>query len=126
MQAITLAVSIRLADEPVAQYAVKGMLHACQALCGIIVFVVDVYVVVLDGILHLRAEQIVVNERFCGLAREFHHHSCRGVGVHVGVLARDVIALGLYDFQEDVARLCASGDGALVAVSDISLCDVLS
>ena len=72
------------------------------------------------GIAGFLRKKIVVNKGLGGLAREFHHHSRRGIGVHIGVLARDVVAFGLDDFQEHVAGLGAASDASLVAICYIA------
>ncbi len=105
---------------------VERMLHACQTLGGIIILVVDMDIIVLYSLFHLGGEKIVVDERFGGLAREFHHHACRRVGVHVGVLAGDVVVFSLDDFEKHVAGLGPAGNGALVAVGDVAACHILA
>ncbi len=102
------------------------MLHAGKALCGVVVLIVDMDVVVLDSLLYGCGEQIVVNEWFCGLARELHHHAGRGVGIHVRILACHIVVLGFDDLQEHVACLCATCYAALVAVRDITLGHILT
>ena len=105
---------------------VEWMLAACKRLGGIVVLVVDVQVVVLHGIAHIVGEQIVVDEGLCGFRCELHHHSCRGVGIHVGVFAGDIIVLDVDDVEEDIARLGLSGNAALVAVGNILLRNILA
>ena len=112
--------------EAVCQDAVQRVLHACQALGRVIILVVDVQVVVADGIQHFLAQQIVVYKWFGGLAGELHHHACRSVGIHVGVLAGDVVGFDVDDFQKHIARLCLAGDTALVAVGNVFLCDIFT
>ena len=106
-------------DESVAEDIVERMLHACEALGGVVVFVVDVEVALTHGVASLLGEQVVVDERFGGLGGEFHHHSRGGIGVHVGVLAGDVVVFGLDDLEKHVAGLGAACYAALVAVGDI-------
>ena len=105
---------------------VERMLHACEALGGVVVFVVYVQVVVAYGLARLGCEEVVVDKRFRSLAGKFHHHACRRVCVHVGVLSRDVVALGLDYFMEHIACLSLACDAALVAVGDISFCHFLT
>ncbi len=102
------------------------MLHARQALGGIVILVVDVDIVVAHGLTHGRREKVVVDKRFGGLAGEFHHHARRRVRVHVGVLAGHVIVLGLDNLEEDVAGLCAARYAALVAIGDVTLGHILA
>ena len=102
------------------------MLHAGETLCRIVVFVVDVQIVAFYGVGCLWGEEVVVDKRFCCLAGKFHHHTGWRVGVHVGVLACDVVRLRLDDFKENVACLGAACDAALVAVGDVAFCHFLA
>ena len=106
--------------------AVQRMLHAGEALGGVIVLVVDVQVVPLHGIQDLFAQQVVVYKRLGGFAGKLHHHACRCVGIHVGVFAGDVVGLDVDDFQKHVACLGLAGDAALVAVGNVFLGNVLA
>ena len=110
----------------VVQYLVQWMLNASEALGGVVVLVVDVQVVGTHGLACLLAEQVVVNERLGGLAGKLHHHAGWRVGVHVGVLACDIVVLGVDDFQEQVASFCLTGDAAFVAIVDVALCYFLT
>ena len=83
-------------------------------------------IVVLDSIACVFAQKVVVNERLGGLAGEFHHHACRCVCVHVGILACHIIVLDVDDLQEDVCSLCLSGYTSCIAVFDVSLCYVFA
>ncbi len=105
---------------------VEWMLHASQTFCRVVVFVVYVQIVVFDSSLYIRTQQVVIDKRFCGLACEFHHHSCRRVCVHIGVLASNVIVLSLDDLKKHVAGFCPAGDRPLVAICYIPFCHVLS
>ena len=102
------------------------MLHTSQRLGGIVVLVVYVQVIVLHGIATLLAQQIVVHEGLRRLRGKLHHHAGRRIGIHIGILARDIIILDIHDVQEHVACLRLTGDAALVAVGDILLSDVLA
>ena len=113
-------------DEAAVQDVVQRMLHAGQRLGRIVVLVVYVQVVVLHGIATLLAQQIVVDEGFRRLRGKLHHHAGRGVGIHVGVFARDIIIFDVHDVQEHVARLGLAGDAALVAVGDVLLGHILA
>ena len=105
---------------------VERMLHACERLGGVVILVVDMEITASHGFARLIGEEIVVDEGFGCFGGELHHHAGGGVGVHVGVLAGDVVVLGLYNLQKDVARLCAAGYGTFVAVGDIFLCHLLA
>ena len=105
--------------ETVLQDSVQRMLDAGQRLGRIVILVVDVQVVVAYSLLHLIAQQIVVHERLCGLAGELHHHTGRSVGIHVGILAGDVVVLDVYYLQEDVASLCLTGNGTRTTVLNV-------
>ena len=107
--------------EAVFEYTVEGVLHTGEALGGVIVFVVDVDVAVVDSLTHLGREQVVVDKGFGGLAGKLHHHACGRVGVHVGVLACDVVVFGLDDFEKHVASLGSACYGTLVAIGDVTL-----
>ena len=113
-------------NEPTLEDVVERMLHACERLCGIVVLVVYVQVVVFHGITALLREQVVVDEWLCGLRGELHHHSSRRVGIHVGVLARDIVILGIDDFQEQVARLGPARHAAFLPIVDVASCHLLA
>ena len=112
--------------EAVFQNMVQRMLHACQALGGIIILVMDVQIVLGDGIQNFFTQQIVVHERLGGFAGKFHHHACRGISIHIGIFACDVVGLDVDNLQEHVARLCLAGNASLVAVGDVFLGNVLA
>lgn len=105
---------------------VQRMLHACQALGGIIILVVDVQIVTGHGIQHLFTQQIIVHKRLGGFAGKLHHHACRGIGIHVGIFAGDVVGLDVDNLQKHVACLCLAGNASLVAVGDVFLGNVLA
>ena len=86
----------------------------------------NVDVVVLHGVAHLLAQQVVVHERLGALRGKLHHHAGRGVGVHVGILARDLVFLDVHNLHEHVARFGFACDGPLVAVGDVLLGHVLA
>ena len=113
-------------DEAAGEDMVEGVLHAGERLGGVIVFVVDVEVVVLHGLAALLGEQVVVDEGFRGLRGKLHHHACRGVGIHVGILTGDIVVLDVDDVEEHVAGLGLAGNGALVAVGDELLRHILA
>ena len=100
-----LAVSIRFAgrDSPcpaekaVFQDVVQRMLYACEALGRIIVFIMDMQIVVFYRLLDLFAQQVIVNERLGRFAGELHHHAGGRVGIHIGILAGDVVGFDIDD-----------------------------
>ena len=102
------------------------MLYTGQALRGIIIFVVDVQVVLADGIQNIITQQVIVYKRFGGFTGKFHHHPRRSICVHVGIFTSDIIGLDIDDFQKDITCLSLAGDAALIAVSDVFLCDILA
>ena len=108
------------------QNLVERMLYAGERLGGIVILVVDVDIVVAQRGAGLFGEQVIVDEGFGGLAGELHHHARGSVGVHVGVLAGDVVALGLDYLQKYVSRLGLAGDAALVAIGYVTLGDLLA
>ena len=112
--------------ETMLQDVVERMLYARQAFGGIIILVMNVQIVVLDRLFHLFAQQVVVYERFGGLAGKLHHHASRRVGIHVGILAGQVVGLDIDDLQEHVTRFSLTGNAALVTVSDIFLRHILT
>ena len=112
--------------EAVFKYAVERMLHTGETLGRVIVFVVYVKIAVVDSLAHLGREQIVVDKGLGGLAGKLHHHARGRVGVHVGVLAGDVVALGLDDLEKHVAGLGAASYRPLIAVGDIAFGHLLT
>ena len=106
MQASTLAVSMRLA----------GRDSPCPARD----------VVAGHGLADRVAQEALVHIALGGLRGELHHHARRGVCVHVGVLAGDIVGLGLDDGFEDFVALGLAGDIPLVAVADILLGHLLA
>ena len=71
-------------------------------------------------------EQVVIHEGFCGLRCKLHHHSRRGIGIHVRILAGYIVVFCLDDFQEYVASLSTTGNAALVAIGDVAFSHLLS
>ena len=113
-------------NETVVEDIVERMLYASEAFGRVVVFVVNMDIVVAYGIAGFRCEEIVVYEGFCGFAREFHHHSRGRVGIHVGILAGDIVVLCLDDFMEHVAGFGLACYAALVAIGDIAFGDFLA
>ena len=103
------------------QDLVQRVLDAGQGLRGIVVLVVDVDIVVGDRLADRVGEQDFVHVALRGLGGELHHHAGRGVGVHVGVLAGDVVHLRVDDGLENLVRLGLAGHVAFVAVADVLL-----
>ena len=112
--------------ETVEQDVVERMLATGKALGRIVILVMDMQVVVAYSLNHLLAQEEIVHERLCCLARELHHHSGRSVGVHVRVLACDIIRLDVDDLLEYVTGLRIAGNAALVTVSDVLLGNILT
>ena len=96
-------------NESVFKDTVERVLNACEALCGIIVLVMDMDVTMAHGMQGLLAQQVIVYIRFCGLRCELHHHARGRVGVHVRILAGDFVIFCLDDLDEQVACLGAAG-----------------
>ena len=96
------------------------MLYTGETFRRVVVFVVDMYVIVAYGLACFGREKVVVNEGLGGLAGKFHHHSRWRIGVHVGILAGDVVVLRFDYFEEHVAGFCLAGDAALVAVGYVA------
>ncbi len=112
--------------KPVLQDTVERVLHASEALCWVIILVVDMDIVVFYRILYSVGKKVVVNERFGSFGSELHHHTGRRIRVHIGILAGYVVVLRFDYFQEHVAGLCLSGNRTLVAVCDIFLGYILT
>ena len=113
-------------DEAALKDMIQGVLHTGERLRGVVVLVVDVQIVMGNGVAGILREQVVVDEGLCGLRGELHHHACRRVGVHVSILAGDIVVLDVDDIEEHLARLGFSGHTALVAVGDVFLGHVLA
>ena len=105
--------------EAVFQHLVERVLHASEALGGVVVLVVDVEHIVGHSLAHFLAQQIVVDKWFGGFAGKLHHHAGRGVGVHVGVFASDVVVLGVDDFLKHVG-----GSGLACHITRVAIFDV--
>ena len=105
---------------------VERMLAAGKRLGGIIVFVVNMQIVVLHGVTYLLRQQVVVNERLCGLRGKLHHHSSGSVGIHICVLTRYIVVLDVHNVEEHGTGLGLACDAALVAILDVLLCHILA
>ncbi len=73
---------------------IQWVLYASQALGGIIVFIMDMNVVVHDGVANILREEVVVDEWLGSFRSKLHHHAGWCVGIHVGVLTGNVVVLG--------------------------------
>ena len=82
-------------------------------------------VAVLHRFLDILGKQTLVHERLGRFGSELHHHSCRGIRIHVGVLPCHIRRLGLDDLLEDFTGLGRPGKIPLVAVCNVFLCDFL-
>ncbi len=102
------------------------MLDTRKALGRIVILVMDVEITVLYSFTGFLRKKIIVNKRFCSLACKLHHHACRRIRVHIGILTGDVIAFGLDDFKEHVAGLGSAGYRPLIAICDVTFGDFLS
>ena len=65
----------------------------------------DMQIVVFYRLLDLFAQQVIVNERLGRFAGELHHHAGGRVGIHIGILAGDVVGFDIDDLQEHIACL---------------------
>ncbi len=112
--------------QSVLQDGVERMLHAGERLGRIVVLVVDVDVAVADSIAHLGAQKVIIDERLSRFAGELHHHAGRSVGVHVGILARDVVVLHTDDGVENLLGLGLAGHATCISVRDVLAGDLLA
>ena len=71
-------------------------------------------------------QQIVVDKLLGGLAGKLHYHSCRAVGIHIGVFASYIVVLGIDDFQKYVAGLGIARYAAHISIRDVFLCHFLA
>ena len=83
-------------------------------------------IVMCHSVTTLFRQQVVIDERLRGLRCKLHHHACRGVGIHIGILAGDIIILDVHDVEEHVARLGLTSHRTLMAVGDVALSHVLA
>ena len=113
-------------DEATLEDIVQRVLHTSERLRRIVVLIVDVHIVLLHSITGLLRQQIVVDERLCGLRSELHHHPGGGVGIHVRILTRHVSALDVHNIEEHFTGLCLTGHAALMAVGDVLLSHILT
>ena len=102
------------------EHLVQWVLHTGQTLGGIVVLVMDVQIVTAHSLTCLLAQEIVIHEGLGRLASELHHHAGRGIGIHVGVLACDIIIFGIDNLQEQVTCLGLAGYAAFLAIVDIA------
>ena len=104
---------------------VEWVLQTGKALGRVVVLVVDVDVSILDGLFDIFGQKALVHEGFCRFRCELHHHSGRGICIHVGVFAGDVSSLSLYNLLENLSGLRFSGEVPLISIGDVFLGDFL-
>ena len=95
---------------------IKRVLYACKRLGWIIVLVMNMYISAFHSSLNLFIKQIVINEWLGAFAGKLHHHSGRSVGIHIGILACDIIVLCANDTLENLASLCLTRYASCIAV----------
>ena len=83
-------------------------------------------IVVLHRPQSLLREQIIIHKRLGGLRRKLHHHTRRGIGIHICVLACHIVRLRLNDLEEHLAGLCLAGNTTAVTICDVALCHLLA
>ena len=105
--------------QSVFQNQVQRVLDAGKRLGGIIILVVDMDVVARNGFAHVSRQQALVHIGLGSLGSELHHHARRRIGIHVRILAGDVIGLRVDDGLENLVRPGFPGQVALVAVGDV-------
>ena len=113
-------------DEATLENMIQRVLHTGERLRGIVILVVNMQVVVFHCLTTLVGEQIVVNERLRGFRSKLHHHTCRCIGIHIGILTCHIIILDVHDIEEHLTRLGLSGHRALVAIGNILLSHILA
>ena len=113
-------------SKTVLQYVVERVLHTGKTLSWVVVLIVNVQVVMLHRVTTFLAQQIVVNKWLCCLAGKLHHHAGRCVGVHICVLAGNVVVLYINNVEEHLAGLCLTSYRALVAIGNVLLSHVFS
>ena len=79
-----------------------------------------------DCFLHLSCQQIVIYKRFCCLAGKLHHHPSRSIRIHIRIFSSHIIRLRLYDFQKNITSFGFTGYTALISISNIYLCHILT
>ena len=102
------------------QHFVQRMLHASETLGGIIVLIMNMQIVATDSLTRLFAQEVIIDKGLSGLTGKLHHHARRGVCIHVGVLTRDIVVLGIDDFQEQVARLGLTRHTAFLTIVNVA------
>ena len=112
--------------EAAVQDIVQRMLHTGERLGGIVVLIMDMQVVVFHSLTTLLTQQIVVDEGLRGLRGKLHHHTCRGVGIHIGILTCHIVVLDVHDIEEHLTGLGLTSHTTLMTVGDVLLGHVLS
>ena len=95
---------------------IKRVLYAGKRLGWIVVLVMNMYITALHGTLHLFVKQIVIDERLGAFAGKLHHHAGRSVGIHIGILACDIIILRANDTLKNLASLGLTRYASCIAV----------
>ena len=95
---------------------IKRVLYACKRLGWIVVLVMNMYISAFHSSLNLFIKQIVINEWLGAFAGKLHHHSGRSVGIHIGILARDIIILRANDTLKNLASLGLTRYASCIAV----------
>ena len=113
-------------DKSTVQDIIKRMLNASERLSRIIVLIVYMQIIMLDSLTALLTKKIVINERLGCLRGKLHHHSCWSIGIHVGILASNIIILDVYYIEEHLTSLCLTGHRALMTISYIFLSHILT
>ena len=108
------------------EHLVERVLHTGEALGGIVVLVMDVQIIAANGLTGLLTQQVVIDKGLGGLAGKLHHHAGGSVGIHVGILAGDIVILGIDDLQEQVTGLGLASHTAFLAVIDIASGNLLA
>ena len=105
---------------------VQRMLETGETLCRIVIFVVNVNITVINRIPDVFRQQTLIHIRLGGLGSELHHHSCRCVGVHIRVLASNVVCLRVNYLLKNLAGLSLAGKVALITIGYILLGHLLA
>ena len=84
------------------------------------------YVVMLHGITAFRRQEVVVNKGLGAFRGKLHHHTGWRVGIHIGILASNIIVLNVHNIEKNITCLCFAGYRTLVTISDIALSYILT
>ena len=100
---------------------IQWVLNASQTLGWIIVFVVDMNVVVHDGVANILWKEVIIDKWLGGFWSKLHHHAGWCISIHVGIFTSNVIVFGIDNAHEYVTSLGFSRNVTLVAVSNVFL-----